>query len=56
MTIRRLPNIAIKEFIIISLVLFNLQCQGSQEASVEKISGSSGILLPLHMEELVGLR
>ncbi len=56
MTTLRLPKIEIKEFIIISLVLFNLHCQGSQEASVEKVNGTSRILLPLHMEELVGLR
>jgi len=56
MTTLRLVNIEIKEFIIITVVLFNLQCQGNQEASVEKINGTSRILVPLHMEELVGLR
>jgi len=56
MTTLSLPKIGIKEFFIISLVLFNLQCQGHQEASVEKIDSTSRILLPLHMEKLVGLR
>ena len=41
---------------MLSLVLFNLQCLGNQEASVEKINGTSRIILPLHIEELVGLR
>ena len=41
---------------MLSLVLVNLQCLGSQEASVEKINGTSRSLLPLHIEELVGLR
>lgn len=52
----RLMSIKIEEFIIVILVLFNLQCRGSQEAAVEKTNGTSRILLPLHMEELVGLR
>ncbi len=41
---------------MLSIAFFSLQCLGSQEASVEKINGSSRTLLPLLIEELVGLR
>jgi len=49
-------SIEIKEFIIITVVLFNLQCQGNREASVELIDDTARILVPLQMQELVGLR